>query len=273
MTRDVDWSAAWQTAWKAHPASAWLHYQLGIYADWLRHGDGQPVRRALKTDAFDEACGLEPLASALPGAARVYMDVSPRIVAEARARRPGARLACATDVRRLAFRPGTFDLVFSPSSLDHFRDVRDIVVALGELRSALRPGGRLLLTLDNPRNPVLGVRTALHRATGPLGGLIPFPMGRTLSLRRLVGAAEAAGFEIVRAGYVVHAPRVACLWIAEWAARRDRRALGVRLARAFRTLDRLLGALPSRTFTGQYVVIDCRARDAGQCERNRTTRL
>jgi len=257
---DVDWSAAWQTAWKANPRNAWFHYQAGVYAEWLRDGGGAPVRRILKTDAFDEACGLEPLAAVFAGAATVYMDVSPRILVEARTQRPGARLGCATDVRRVGLRAGSFDLVFSPSSLDHFPDAADFSVALRELRAVLRPGGRLLLTLDNPRNPILRLREALHRATGPIGGMIPFPMGRTLPLARLVAVAEEVGFEVVRAGYVVHAPRIACLWLGEWAARLGWLGFGRRLESGFHAIDRLLRRLPSRALTGHFVIVDCRAR-------------
>src|SRR5262249_38250602 len=143
--------------------------------------------RALKTDAFDEACGLRPPMSAFDRMRWVLMDVSPRILDVARTAGDAAEPAvCATDARALGFRPGSFDLVLSTSTLDPFDDERDIGAAFAAIRDVLRPGGRFLITLDNPANPVLRVRHAIHNLRGPVSGLIPFPMGRTISSQRLV---------------------------------------------------------------------------------------
>jgi hypothetical protein len=187
------------------------------------------------------------------------MDVSKRILAEASRTTPGVRLGCVTDVRRLSFQPGSFDLVFSPSTLDHFGDEDDLVAGLRELRGVLRAGGRLLVTLDNPANPLLAARRIVHRVLGPVGGLIPFPMGRTLSRRRLVAALGQAGFEVLRSGTLVHAPRILGLWLGEWAARRGHPRRGRWLHAAFVRIERIFGALPSRGLTGHFVAADCRS--------------
>jgi len=249
----ADWDREWERAWKAHPDNPWFHYQADVYADWT--GAVGPIR-VLKTDAFDEACGLVPLGGAAAAARIVHMDVSPRILAVAR-EGGGAPLACVTDVRRLAFRPGVFDLVFSPSTLDHFDDPAEISRAVAELAATLRPGGRLLVTLDNSANPILRLRGAVYRRTGPVGGVIPFPMGRTLSRRALTDLVAEAGLQVLESGYLLHAPRVVGLWLGEWAAR----GAHSRARRALRTLfgrfDRVAAALPSRRWTGHFVVADC----------------
>jgi SAM-dependent methyltransferase len=253
--RDVDWDAEWLVAWKAHRKNAWFGYQADVYARWLADGGAPPPRRLLKTDAFDEACGFRPLGDA----AAVLMDVSPRIL---RAARDGghARLV-ATDVRRLAVRAGAFDVVFSPSSLDHFDDVRDIEAALRELHHALAPGGRLLLTLDNPANPVLRARAMVHWLAGRVGGLIPFAMGRTLERRRLRDLLARCGFDVVRIDYCIHVPRVVGLWLGEWAARRGDHDRATRLRTTLGQLERVGTRLPIRRWTGHFVVADCRRRE------------
>ena len=56
------------------------------------------------------------------------------------------------------FPPASFDVVLSTSTLDHFDRRDEIAVALAELRRVLADGGRLLVTLDNPANPILRLR-------------------------------------------------------------------------------------------------------------------
>ena len=246
----ADWDREWEVAWKAHPRNPWFHHQADCYADWLGPiGPG----RVLKTDAFDEACGFDPLAAA---GARVvvHMDVSGRILAVAR--QAGVALAVATDARQLAFRPGSFDLVFSPSTLDHFDDVDEIARAVAELAAALRPGGRLLLTLDNPSNPILRLRAAVHRRTGRIGGLIPFRMGRTLSRRRASAVVADAGLDVIESGYLVHTPRAIGLWLGELAARGGYARVALALRGVFGALDRVAAVLPTRRWTGHFVVVD-----------------
>jgi SAM-dependent methyltransferase len=247
----VDWDHEWDVVWKADATNPWFRYQADTYATWL--AADVPGARILKTDAFDEACGFRPVG----GQGRLFlMDMAPRILGEALRRRPDLP-GCATDVRRLAFRDGAFDLVFSPSTLDHFDDERDIDIALAELGRVLRPGGRLVVTLDNPANPILRMRQAVHRRTGPLGALSPYRIGRTLPLAGLVAAAERAGLDVVARGWAVHAPRIVGLWLGEWAARRRSRMAGG-LGWLFGRIERVAGRFPTRQLTGHFVVAVCR---------------
>ncbi|MGH7820827.1 MAG: class I SAM-dependent methyltransferase, partial [Candidatus Binatia bacterium] len=189
------------------------------------------------------------------------IDVSPLILRDAARslERHGVTLPpCASDVRRLAFRSETFDLIFSPSTLDHFTATGDIAAALRELRRVLRPGGRLLIALDNPANPLLWIRQALYRRVGRIGGLIPFPMGLTLSRRRLVDALEQAGFAVMDSRYLLHGPRIVGLWLGEWAARSGGGRPASALRASFSGLDRLLGRLPTRPWTAHFVAAAAR---------------
>jgi SAM-dependent methyltransferase len=264
---DVNWSDEWTAAWKPHVDNPWFRYQNDVYADWW--SDRAPAAgmgdrpRVLKTDAFEEACGLRVLEGTLARERLTLMDISQLILRDAartRTLQSPPTPSCSTDVRRMGFRSHAFDLVFSPSTLDHFADVGEIAIALREVHRVLRPGGRLLISLDNAANPILRLRQVLHRRMGSVGGVIPFPMGRTLSRARLADALEDAGFEVLGSRYVLHAPRIVGLWLGEWAARTGSERVGRGLRALFNALERVLRRLPTRSWTAYFVAVDCTRR-------------
>jgi SAM-dependent methyltransferase len=52
------------------------------------------------------------------------------------------------DARELAFADGSFDAVFSLSSIEHFGDSRDIARAAGEIGRVVRPGGHAFVVTE-----------------------------------------------------------------------------------------------------------------------------
>ena len=230
---------------------------------WRRHSDAVHVAllerwlaaragRVLETDLFDEAVGegLVPTLSARAESV-VGIDVAPVTVAGAR-RRHGALRAVVADVRRLPFAEGVFDTVVSNSTLDHFRTVAEIDDALRELARVLRPGGELILTLDNRANPLVWLRNALPLGLLRATGIVPYYVGATLGPRSAVAHLRAAGLHVVERAAVLHCPRmpaVAVAWLLD-------RVAGPRLQRVYlRALARCeaLGALPTRYATGYFV--------------------
>ncbi len=108
------------------------------------------------------------------------------------------------DVRRLPFRNGCYDLVLSDSTLDHLPTRADILVAIAELARVLAPGGRLILTLDNPAQitypPQWLVRLWMRL------GLAPYYVGATLSRRQLATAFGEFGLRMERETAILHYP-------------------------------------------------------------------
>ena len=149
----------------------------------------------LKTDLFDEATADGLVGLLLARAERVVgIDVAPSIVQAAGVRNPGLEAAVA-DVQELPFADGSIDVVVSNSTLDHFASLAEIDRALLELARVLPPGGLLIVTLDNDANPVIWLRNRLPRALLQRSGLVPYPVGRTLSpsgLREAVERTEIA---------------------------------------------------------------------------------
>lgn len=232
------------TLWRRHSdtvnrvlAERWLPGQLGAL---------------LKTDLFDEAVADGVLPSLLGRASRVVgIDLEGTICEAAASKLPGIE-AVVADVRRLPFADGTFDTVLSNSTLDHFTSAAEIGVALRELARVMRPGARLLVTLDNPRNPVVALskalpRTQLNRLWSRLGGraaaigLAPYVVGATLSPAELRRALAGAGLRPAAGDTLVHAPRVVAVVLGSRLERRATRSTQERFSRALVSLERLRG--------------------------------
>lgn len=209
-----------------------------------------PVCAALKSDLFEEACGDGLVPLLLERSERVLgIDLSAATAARARARHPRVEAVCA-DVRDLPFRDASFDLVVSSSTLDHFAVHREIDASLAELGRVLRPGGRLVLTLDNPLHPPVALRNAAPALWRALR-LVPYRVGVTLGPRGLERALGRARLRPLEIGAVMHFPRL----LAEIATPVLAPSAGPRRVRLLAALLRFerLERWPTRFLTGQFV--------------------
>ncbi len=258
-----------------HPPDApGSDYWDGIAAEWKASGSGdpwrahadrvnlatcerwwpdRPVARILKTDIFDEVAGrgLLPDLRARAGAA-FAIDRSIEAARLARARQ-GAGLLGA-DVRALPFVDGAFDVVISNSTLDHFDSVDDIRRALGEIRRVLAPGGRLILTLDNPANPVVRLRNALPFDLLNRVGLVPYFVGVTLDARATVALVESTGFRVTDSTAVLHCPRALAIAALKMSRALPGEGWPARLSRTLMWFERF-ERCPTRQYTGYYVAL------------------
>jgi SAM-dependent methyltransferase len=138
-----------------------------------------PAERALDLGSGDGRLTAELRAGHVTAA-----DVSQVALGRARARLPGAALVLLEPDQPLPFEDSAFDLVLCAETLEH---VRDVQLALSEVRRVLRPGGTLALT-----TPLGGRLRALLR-----GPEHPFsPHLRAFSRSSLRAALEAMGFEV-----------------------------------------------------------------------------
>jgi len=150
-------------------------------------------------------------------------------------------------VRHVPLRSQSLDVIVSNSTLDHFAARRDFEEAIGELARLLGPGGRLLITVDNPRNPLLWpLRWLSHLRHSP------FHLGYTPSATVLRQTLQRAGLQVVDTRSLIHNPRgvSTVLFLA------IRRVAGLRadpliqsLLNAFAKLERL----PTRGFTACFL--------------------
>jgi SAM-dependent methyltransferase len=238
--------------WRLHSDAV----NAALFARWL---PSEPCASLLKTDLFDEAmgCGLYPLLSVR--ARRVAaVDFAPSVLAAATIRHP-ALLAVAADVRRLPFASDAFDVVVSNSTLDHFDTRDEIVASLRGFHRVLRPGGSLLLTMDNLANPAVALRNALpfrllHRLK-----LVAYPIGSTGGPRRLRRMLQDAGFDVLETVALLHCPRALSVALARRCERRGTAEAKARFLRAAGRWERM-ASWPTRYLSGYFVGINARKR-------------
>ena len=256
-------SAAAHDEW-TEVAEDWL--ERSPQSLWRRHSDAvnsilierwlprNIIGRILKTDLFDEAVatGLYPSLSRHARSV-VALDISPTVSRAATKKYPKLG-GFSADVRSLPADTAAFDAIVSLSTLDHFESEADIATALGELFRVLKPGGTLILTLDNAENPVIAARNRLPYSLTHSLGLVPYPVGKTLTAKRAVAVTRAAGFSVAECSAIMHAPRVLAIPVMarlDASADTARRAWLLQAAMRFESLAKL----PTRFLTGHFIAI------------------
>jgi len=256
------WESVAEQWISSQPDSLWRRHSDAVNSSLLRRWlPAGGVQQLLKTDLFDEAVseGLhKPLADC--ASRLVGIDVSPEIVRAALCRFPDLDARTA-DVRKLPFEEASFDVVVSTSTLDHFDSLQEIQTALSELSRVLRPGGQLLLTLDNLSNPAVWLRSILPDRWLRSLGLIPYRVGTTCRPRQLKLMVREVGFEITAATAILHCPRALAVAATHLIERRASAPTQERFLKAMRSFERLEG-WPTRYVTGYFTAIHARKPDA-----------
>jgi SAM-dependent methyltransferase len=230
-----------------------------LFRDLVRAWTGDFVpATVLKTDLFEEAFGGDHLLFDLfPGSyTPLGMDVSLRTASRSKQNGPGGRAGfLGADVRRLPLKPGSIDLILSTSTLDHFETREEFQASVEELARVLRPGGLLIISVDNPWNPLYPLLRWLsrwHRA--------PFPLGYTTSGKGLARSLEESGLDVAFTGCLIHNPRIVSTFLFLGLRRfAGSRADGI--VRFLLGAFALLGRLPTRRFTACFVAACARKPD------------
>lgn len=241
----------------------WRRFSDTLMREWLiKHLPPAPLTAVMKTDLFEEAVsgGVYPLLESV--SKRVFAIDLSGAVCRLAAGRYKDLLVLVSDVRQLALAPASFDLIVSISTLDHFEDQRHIQTALGQLFAVLKPGGLLLVTLDNPQNPVVRLRNAMPWKLLKRLGLAPYPSGATLSAEKFQKLLECTGFQVSAATTLLHVPRSPAILMARllshlpgsWPS-----SLFCQCARMFEAL----GHLRSATLTGYYTAFQAQRPENG----------
>jgi SAM-dependent methyltransferase len=210
----------------------------------------------LKTDLFEEAYGADQLLFELGSrcGAAIAFDISYQTVARAKANCPAGRVChfLVTDLRDIALASNSTDLIVSNSTLDHFETEADFRRALSELVRILRPGGQIIITVDNTLNPLYWpLRWFGHSQWAP------FPLGYAPSPKGLVRHLRQANLEVEDTAGLIHNPRLlsTALFLAM------RRAFGPRAnspVQMFLRLFARLEHLPTRSMTACFVAASAR---------------
>jgi SAM-dependent methyltransferase len=244
----LDWS-------RTRPDGLWRDHCDAIHRRWLaRWLPELPCAVLLKTDLFDEAVA-DGLCRTLQSHARtvVGMDLSLSTTRAVRARAPEFAVARA-DVRSLPFAGNAFGVVVSNSTLDHFHTPDEFIASLREIYRVLEPGGRLLLTMDNPVNPLIALRNALPISLLNRVGLVPYYVGVTFGPRQLRALLVQAGFKVVETGAIMHCLRVLAVPVSRVLRRLASPSVERGWLRALMHCEGL-ARLPIRFVTGHFVSV------------------
>jgi ubiquinone/menaquinone biosynthesis C-methylase UbiE len=223
---------------------------LSLFDGWLP--SPKKAERLLKTDLFDESLteGLCPFLSKRAHHV-ICMDLSVSTVTAAKQRHPHL-LVIVADVRHLPFAPGTFEVVVSNSTLDHFKTSADIIASLKGLNSVMRNGAQLLVTLDNKTNPIIYLRNMLPYKLLHKLGFLPYYVGATFSAHGLKKVLQELNFSVIATTAFWHFPRiimaVMALLIHRFGSEKSRQ----RLFKIILSVENL-SKLPTRYITGQFV--------------------
>jgi SAM-dependent methyltransferase len=159
-------------------------------------------KRLFKTDLWDEAKNTEILRwAAEQGAVPFGIDVARATVSEARdvlcRHEPGFAVA---DVRTLPFADGSFDLIYSMGTIEHFDEYRE---ATSELFRVLRPGGQAIIGVPNKLDPFL--RPMMVSLMNRLN-LYGYGMEKSFTGGELQALLESSGFQVTDMSGVLFMP-------------------------------------------------------------------
>ncbi len=247
------WDSVLDDSLEGPPLDAWRAYMRRVYLSlirrWLPNATAAPV---LKTDLFEEAVSRHSLLPDLaPGI--VGLDRSPAVARAAQRRLPrNGRHVLVADLRQLPLRTEGLGCIVSGSTLDHFCQKPDIAVGIRELARVLRGGGTMLITLDNPHNPIVNLRNRLPLAWLRRAGLVPCFVGATYSRDEACRELAAAGLTVTHVTAIAHAPRAPAIGCIALAERLGWRRVAAALGRSLSAFD-LLERVPTRYQTGYYL--------------------
>lgn len=257
--RGVSWETVVGDYQRTRREDLWRMHLQKIYRDlidsWIGHIRGGIV---LKTDLFDEAISSHNPFSLVQSQCKhiVGIDAEKSVVQHAVKKisnglKADNHMAVVADIICLALKSNAFDWVLSFSTLDHFDNKRLIFESLNELHRVLKPGGTLIITLDNQYNPLVLLRNLLPFQYLKAFGIIPFPMGVTLTESELRSFLNSNGFHVEASAAIVHSPRILAIRVGQLLNKLENQRL---TSIYFKFLERLeiFQKLPSRYITGYF---------------------
>ena len=239
--------------WRAHMRQVYK----GLAGKWLGGSNGGIT---LKTDLYDEATTKYNLIPLFGQRCECIfgIDASFEIAAAAKRRMisewNGWGNAVVSDIRNSSFNADSFDLIISNSTLDHFPNKNDIIVSIKEIRRMLKPEGVLIITLDNPLNPVVFLRNVLSYKLLKFFGIIPYYMGVTVSRHELIRILESNGFSVHDSTYIDHSPRILVIWIGNIIEKLACERIKVWFLRLLGICE-CLERFPMRYMTGYFIAV------------------
>lgn len=207
------WDHVVETFSTRPPLNVWRQYMNEVYSGLILHWFPTNSGNSFKTDLFEEAVSQHsPLLQMGAGTIGFDHSLGMAQAAQQRLAKNGHPLVVG-DLRRLPLRTESFQRILSGSSLDHFLIKSDIKVSLQEVARVLALGGVLVLTLDNPHNPIVWLRNHLPFRFLNRLGIVPYYIGPTYYLEETEKQLANLGFTVTHKTAVAHVPRAPFIWL------------------------------------------------------------
>jgi hypothetical protein len=137
-----------------------------------------------------------------------------------------------------------------------------MAASLRELSRTIRPGGQLVITIDNLANPVIALRNILPFRWLNRLGVVPYYVGATCGPGRFRRMLEEAGLEVLESTAILHCPRVMGVCAARWLQTHATPDLQAGFGRWLMKWE-CLARVPTRFLTGNFVAMHCRKPSLG----------
>jgi SAM-dependent methyltransferase len=219
---------------------------VSVVERWLGPLRGGVV---LKTDLWEEAFGSDQVLfrEEFGSTFNVGIDVSPGVALKAKSMSGEGRHLCfsACNVCQLPLKDQSVDIIISTSTLDHFDSDQTFAQSLDELGRILKPGGSLILFLDNKWY----IFRWLMKLKWRMGATQIF-IGKTYSVNEVKGFLPGAGLTTAHATAITHVPVLVFTQLFRLVSA----VLGGKTSKVLRFLD-MIGRLPLGYFTGTYIAV------------------
>ncbi|MFC2092188.1 class I SAM-dependent methyltransferase [Elusimicrobiota bacterium] len=255
--------ALWERLSKIDGARSHIDDILGTYksdefvrliSEWVGSISGCKV---LKTDLREESDGEDEVLYTLSRQDAEFfgIDISSETAQRADMLQQKMGLShnyVAADVRAVPFSDDTFDVIISTSTLDHFKKDSDLMLSLIELKRVLKPGGKMVLTLNNKYNVNFYVMVKLERMLG----LINYPV-RFYTFTRLKKMLDKAGLIVNNKDFIIHVVSPANTLLLLTRKIFDARCVNV-VSGIFLRLARWFGRRnTTKRYTGWFIAVLC----------------
>ncbi len=217
---------------------------IKLISSWI---SSNKVKSILKTDLFEEATGKDFFLDFLNSISEISvgMDISSVVVKEAKQKlKKNPLVVC--NVTDLSFKNESFEIIVSNSTLDHL-PFNIVHKAISEFWRVIKPGGYLILTLDNRHNPL---HLLSHWIRGFAGW---YHTERCYSVKEVKRLLEEGKFCVEDITAIYHIP-FGVNFLAKILERVFKERAN-KLIKFIIDLFEITGKLPTKVFTGRFIAL------------------
>jgi len=213
-------------------------------------------KKVFKTDLREEAYGEDEILFSLPGKnLNIFaVDIAEETTRKAYLIQKEKGLTqnyITADVRGLPFRNNVFDIILSSSTLDHFTSEDDFLKSIFELKRVMKPGGSLIITINNRCNYNFYLTLKLEK----LLSLKSYPV-QSYSPNKLRKIFKAVGLHIQEDEAIVHiiSPMNSVLLLLRRFIDKEKVD---KMAKSCVSFARWLGRKKTKLLTGWFIALKC----------------